>query len=98
VLLAPNLKAKQIYKKTNQQSKTRNETNLDNTYTYFLLKNTQKTRGMRKKVAKEKGLESEMYVLALPHKFFKCLWPKPKTLCMFLLLFFSSNCLLTNQP
>jgi hypothetical protein len=49
-----------IFFKTNQQNKTRNETNLDNTCTFFLLKNTQKTRGMRKKT-KEKGLESEMY-------------------------------------
>ncbi len=35
---------------------------------------------MKKKIAKEKGLKSEMYVPALLHKLFKCLLPKPKTL------------------
>ncbi len=50
-----------IRKKTNQQNKTRNETNLDNTCTYVWFKNTQKTRVMKKKTTKEKRLESEMY-------------------------------------
>jgi hypothetical protein len=58
---------------------------------FFLLKNTQKTGGMRKKTAKEKGFESEMYVLALPHKLFKCLLLKPKTLCTLLLLLLSAK-------
>jgi hypothetical protein len=56
VLFAPNLEVKQ-YKKKNQptkQNKTRNETNLDNTCTYSLLKNTQKTRGMKKKQQQKK--------------------------------------------
>ncbi len=43
------------------------------------------------KKRKEKRLESEMYVLAFPHKLFKCLLPKPKTLCTLLLLFLSPN-------
>jgi hypothetical protein len=45
----PKLQSKtNIRKKTSQQNETRNETNLDNTCTYSLLKNTQKTRGMKK--------------------------------------------------
>jgi hypothetical protein len=32
-----------------------------------------------------------MFVLPFPHKLFKCLLLKPKTLCMLLLLFLSPN-------
>jgi hypothetical protein len=61
-VFCPKLKNKiNIRKKTNQQNKTRNETNLDNMCTYSLFKSTQKTRGMKKKSTKEKGLKSEMY-------------------------------------
>ncbi len=74
-----------------QQNKTRNETNLDNTCTYYLLKYNKKRRSTRKETTKEKGSGNEMYVLALPHKLFKCLLPKPKTLCMLLLIFLSPN-------
>jgi hypothetical protein len=67
------------------------------THAHILCSKTFKRRNMRKKTAKEKGLESEMYVLALPHKF-KCLLPKPKTLHTLLLLLLSQTRLLTNQP
>jgi hypothetical protein len=55
VLLAPNLKNQnKCKKKISQQNKTKNETNSDNTCTYSLLKNTQKTRDMKKKNIKRK--------------------------------------------
>jgi hypothetical protein len=44
-----------------------------------------------KETSKEKGLETEMYVLTLSYKLFKCLLPKPKTLCTLLLLLLSPN-------
>ncbi len=52
---------------------------------------------MREKIVKKKMLESEMYVLALPQKLFKCLLPKPKTLCTLLFLFLSPNSLPYNS-
>jgi hypothetical protein len=66
-------------------------------YIFFVQKHS-KDKRYEKKIAKEKGLESEMYVVVFPHKLFKCLLPKPKTLCTFLLLFLSQTHLLTNQP
>ncbi len=65
-------------------------------YIFFVQKHS-KDKRYEKKIAKEKGLESEMYVLVLPHKLFKCLLPKPKTLCTFF-YFFPQTCLLTSQP
>jgi hypothetical protein len=52
---------------------------------------TLKRRDLSKKTAKEKGFKSEMYVLAIPHKLFKCLLIKPKTLYTLLLLLPSAN-------
>ncbi len=59
-------------------------------YIFFAQKHS-KDKRYEKKIAKEKGLKSEMYVLALLHKLFKCLVPKPKALCTFLLLLLSPN-------
>jgi hypothetical protein len=44
------------------------------THVFFAQKHS-KDKRYEKKIAKEKGLESEMYVLVLPHKLFKCLLP-----------------------
>jgi hypothetical protein len=48
-------------------------------YIFFAQKHS-KDKKYEKKIAKEKWLQSEMYVPTLPHKLFKCLLPKPKTL------------------
>jgi len=46
-------------------------------YIFFVQKHS-KNKRYEKKIAKEKGLESEMYVVVLPHKLFKSLLPKPR--------------------
>jgi hypothetical protein len=66
-------------------------------YIFFARKHS-KDKRYEKKIAKEKGFKSEMYVLTFPHKLFKCLLPKPKTLCTFMLLLLSQIHFFTNQP
>ncbi len=65
------------------------------THVHILSSETLKRQEVpEKKIAKEKGFKSEMYVLVFLHKLFKCLMPKPKTLCTFLFLLLSPNSLL----